>query len=1105
VLFNSNVSLPLLLGQDIHTKILVGCRDYPANSQPSNYLTVGSLWKRSYALDHECNLIQNFALKGCNVCNIKTLFYVGGVFLNLDQLLDELGYAQSQNYRAASEPSQEPLTEHLFRAAKKAGVKGAYLFQTSPPEQEILPPRPAVYVAEAKTRDEAREIHQRLWNLGNAPFMVILLPNEIRVYTGFDFSQKNEKKGLVEEIKNIVDLTFENIRNKLTDFRSDSIDSGRIWETQAKYITPEKRVDTHLLNNLKKLEKYLEGRKLELPIIHALIGKYVYIRYLYDRKILSGEWLAENNINLDFVLSRNATLAGLLHLTEVLENRFNGAIFPLPSNIESILSDEIVALVASTFKGDDPISGQLHLDFDAYDFSYIPVETLSSIYEQFLHSQGAGKNVGAVYTPEPVADYLLCELEESKPLQSGMKILDPCCGSGIFLVLAYRRLIELALAESPNNRLKPTELRRLLESIYGIERNKEACYVAEFSLILTLLNYIDPPDLHRNKQFKFPSLHNTQIFECDFFEDDSDFWKQNNKFDWIVGNPPWIELEQGSTTEEPALAWINKHSEKKPVSNNRVCEAFTWRVVDLLKNDGCVGLLVHAKSLFNNSSEKYRSEFFKKHEFSRITNFSSLRKVLFDGRAKAPAATFIYSRVKGKIVKHPIIHCAPFVINQMSIFPWGNPKQKAGWLLTINDNEVQTVSHQEAEVGESLIWKIAFWGTHRDRKAIQRLRRLFPTTLGKIKKDRSWFLCEGIQLRNRYEVDELTLEAIDEKIRDIPRFNVKALRNYSNRFIVPETALERIPVEEKFVRKRGGKAGLDLLKAPHLVLNSTYALYSDQDFVIPSGQIGLSAPNEDADYLRALSIFRNSSIVQYYLFFTSPQLGVDRGRITLDAFENLPVPLFSDHQISQLAQLHRDFSKRECDSLLNNKDAQNELDNMLENSLDIPKNIGVLAKDFMEVRLSLNEGKSQGIAVNFPSLKVLCDYGKTLRDELDIFTEGSGLRHKIVLSRSRELIVCSVEFIQLDGPNSDNPIDVSTEETQGESSTLFASIREKTKQQFSQWVYVQRSLRIFEDSRVYICKSPRLIDWTRTQALNDSDDIIAEILSANHQLHEVVQ
>lgn len=992
------------------------------------------------------------------------------------------------------------MTEHLFRAAKKAGVQGAYVFQTSPPEQKILPPRPAVYVAEAKTRDEAREIHQRLWNLGNAPFIVILLPNEIRVYTGFDFSLANEKKGLVKEIKKIVDLTFESIRDQLADFSSDSIDSGRIWETQSKYVTPEKRVDTHLLNSLKELEKYLKARGLDLPIIHALIGKYVYIRYLYDREILSEEWLTANNINLDFVLSRNATLVGLLHLTEILENRFNGAIFPLPTDIEATLSNEIVALVASTFKGDDPISGQLHLDFEAYDFSYIPVETLSSIYEQFLHSQGTGKKVGAVYTPEPVADYLLCELEESKPLQSGMKILDPCCGSGIFLVLAYRRLIELALAQSPNNKLKPTELRRILcESLYGIERNKEACYVAEFSLILTLLNYIDPPDLHRNKQFKFPSLHNTQIFECDFFDDESEFWKQNKKFDWIVGNPPWIELEQGFSLEEPALTWINKHSEEKPVSKNRVCEAFTWRVVDLLKDGGgCVGLLVHAKSLFNSSSEKYRSEFFKEHEVSRITNFSSLRKVLFDGRAKAPAATFIYRRAKGNIVKPPILHCAPFVINQMSIFPWGNPKQKAGWLLTINDNEVQTVSHQEAEGGESLIWKIAFWGTHRDRKAIQRLMRLFPTTLDNITDNRNWFLCEGIQLRNKYEVDESTLESVDE-IRGLSRFNVKALRNSRNRFVVPESALERIPVEEEFVRKRGGKAGLSLIKAPHLVLNSTYALYSDQDFVIPSGQIGLSAPNEDADYLRALSVFRNSSIVQYYLFFTSPQLGVDRGRITLEAFEKLPIPLFSHYQISQLAQLHRDLSKRECDALVNNKDVQDELDNMVENSLGIPKNIGVLAKEFMRVRLSLNEGKSQGIAVNLPSLEALFDYGSTLRDELDIFTEGSGLRHKIVLSCSKELVVCLVEFIQ-----SDDPVDVSTEEVQGESSTLFAYIREKTKQRFSQWVYVQRSLRIFEDSRVYICKSPRLIDWTRTQALNDSDDIISEILSAKRRLYTVV-
>jgi len=96
--------------------------------------------------------------------------------------------------------------------------------------------------------------------------------------------------------------------------------------------------------------------------------------------------------------------------------------------------------------------------------------------------------------------------------------------------------------------------------------------------------------------------------------------------------------------------------------------------------------------------------------------------------------------------------------------------------------------------------------------------------------------------------------------------------------------------------------------------------------------------------------------------------------------------------------------------------------------------------------------------------------------------------------------MCSVEFAQ-----SDYAIDIHIEKAQGDSSSLLAYIQEKTKQRFSQWVYVQRSLRIFEDSRVFICKSPRLIDWTRTQALNDADDIIAEILSVRSGLHGVTQ
>jgi type I restriction-modification system DNA methylase subunit len=1004
------------------------------------------------------------------------------------------------------------LTEHLFRAAKKAGVQGAYVFQTSPPEQKILPPRPAVYVAEAKTRDEAREIHQRLWNLGNAPFIVILLPNEIRVYTGFNFSQKNQNKGLVKEIKNIVNLTFENIRDKLTDFRADSIDSGKIWEMQAQYITPEKRVDTSLLNNLEKLEKYLKsrekylkGRELDLPIIHALIGKYVYIRYLYDRKILSEEWLAENNINLDFVLSRNATLAGLLRLTEVLEDRFNGAIFPFPSNIEATLSDEIVSLVASTFKGDDPVSGQLHFDsedFKAYDFSYIPVETLSSIYEQFLHSQGTGKKAGAVYTPEPVADYLLCELEESKPLQSGMRILDPCCGSGIFLVLAYRRLIELALAQSPNNKLKPTELRKILESLYGIERNEEACYVAEFSLILTLLNYIDPPDLHRNKQFKFPSLHNTQIFECDFFNDDSDFWKQNKKFDWIVGNPPWVELKPETVKEELARSWIRENIEKRPATGNRVCEAFSWRVVDLLNSNGYVGLLIHAKSLFNHESERYRKLFFTQHEVSRITNFSNLAYVLFGGRGEAPSATILYRKALLDVDKPEIVHYGPFVVNQVSNRPWKRDKKNPTWTITINSNEILTVDPEDAESGELLVWKLALWGNHRDKKALERIRRLFGTNLENVIQQKEWHLCQGLQMGDGSawtNGDSNNIEYVSD-LEGRKRFNADLMVASQRRFSIPDDALQEIPAEELYVRKRSGKAGLKIASAPHIIISTGYCVYSDEYFVIPHPKVGISADENSADHLRAISVLLNSSILSYYLFFQSSSWGVDRNLVSPKDIKGIPVPAMSADQIFELSSLQRELEHLERNNLSTESSLQDRLDYSIESILKLPEDLTIMARDFAQVRIKLNKGKAVVSATEQPQESDLHAYGLCLRDELDDFTEGSGLRHKIILTYSINIIVCSVEFVFLD-----NPISVSIEKAQGESSSFLARIQEKVKRRFSQWVYVQRDLRIFEESRVYLCKSPRLVDWTRTQALNDSDDIIAEILSARVRVREVVQ
>ncbi|MCP4371272.1 MAG: N-6 DNA methylase [Deltaproteobacteria bacterium] len=1032
--------------------------------------------------------------------------------MNLSDLLANLRYDKSSYYRD-DESLFEPETAHLFRAARKAGVDGIYVFQASShigSDKVILPFRPAVYVAQANTEDEARKIHRSLWNLRYAPFLIILLPNQIRIYTGFDYSESDNRKGVLDEIG----LECSQIRDLLEDLSADAVDTGQIW--QSKYIDkfdPKQRVDTRLLANLSELSKALDkalGQTIKdshqrLEVAHALIGKYIYIRYLQDRNILSEEWLTQNRINLGRVLGRDATVAELQKLVETLEDRFNGYIFPLGIDAEKVLTNEQVQLVASIFKGDEVkptgsgIRQQLHLDFKAYDFQYIPVETLSAIYEQFLRAEEEVKQTGAIYTPENLADYLLSEVNWAKPLKEGMKILDPACGSGIFLVLAYRRLIELERAARPDKKLLPKELKKiLLDSLYGVERKRSACHVTEFSLILTLLHYIDPPELHKNTNFKFPNLHNERIFEGDFFDDNSEFWQLEVKFDWIVGNPPWIKLKPQTKGEELARKWITENQTERPVAGNRVADAFSWRVVDLLQTDGVVGLILPATSLFNLKSKTYRQHFFQRHKVARITNFANLRDVLFDKRATLPATTIIYRQTVEEYKKSYIIHYGPFSINQTSRL-----KNKP-WAITINENEIQTVSSYEAETGETSVWKFALWGTHFDKRAIERIRSLFPDTLKKACIKRGWPFHRDIELRNGEKTSNDKLEHVPE-LRGKKWFHPDSMRQSLHRFSIPQYVLEDIPDKMCYIRKRGGKSGLKVIHAPHIILSpiwNSYIIYSDEDFVLPLKHIGIAASEKDIDDLRALSVYLSSSLVAYYLFFHTHEWGIFRQArwVSITEVGTIPTPNFTLKQTTALARLQKELvetEQREISYPVLAKDLhtrlQARLDEKVFSILDIPKDIATLAREFVNLRLQLDRGR-QAIqqVTRLPHKQELLAYAQELRDELDDFVMGT-VHHRVVVTRSKELIECVVEITQKDIPIPVN--EDSIRDGDQTTSKLLAEIRDSIGQQFSQWVYVQRGLRLFDGPRIFIYKPARLIDWTRTQALNDANDIIGQVHS----------
>src|SRR5438270_7337285 len=108
--------------------------------------------------------------------------------LSADELVKLLGYADSACFRTR-ENQFEPEAVHLFRMAKERKgddfrVKGFYVLTTARENSAptAFAARPAVCIAEAQTAADAKKLHRRVWNLGNVPFLVVRLPDEVRVY-----------------------------------------------------------------------------------------------------------------------------------------------------------------------------------------------------------------------------------------------------------------------------------------------------------------------------------------------------------------------------------------------------------------------------------------------------------------------------------------------------------------------------------------------------------------------------------------------------------------------------------------------------------------------------------------------------------------------------------------------------------------------------------------------------------------------------------------------------------------------------------------------------------------------------------------------------------
>jgi len=1049
--------------------------------------------------------------------------------MTLAELLNRLGYSESENYlrRTQDDFGRAPDYGHVFRkaAAEPCNLQGVYALKG--PNAAI----PAVYVCDVESDSQALDVHRLVWNQGVVPFIIINSPTTVRVYPGFCRGVSGTNSKSIQTVHREFDkASLETITKTLG---ATAVDTGATWRSWGRFILPEHRIDWRLLDSLRRLDIWLQKRGLDRDISHALIGKYVYLHYLRDRQILSPKKFERFGISRDAVFGRGATLDGLAAISYALDEWLNGEVFPLAFTGRGAPQNEHVSRVAATFSGDQPLGDahwQLHLDFKAYDFSYIPIEVLSIVYEQFLHAPDGdgttnrGRQAGAYYTPIPVVNLMLSEVEERLPLKRGMRVFDPACGSGAFLVQAFRRLIEREFPPQ-HGHPSPVELRELVERhFYGLDTDPDACNVARLSLILTLLDYVYPPDLEMDGRPgpnpRLPNLRNN-IFHGNFFDKNGD-WQAvfaRKKADWVVGNPPWKQLKQGNIRkeDEPVLQWMSEEERHRPVGNRQSARAFAWRAADYVNADGEVALFLPAMTLFEKAAKGFRRKFLKLMQVRTLVNFSNLRWVISAGRFTAPAAAFFYRPRPGDngAVDGPdelIRTYSPLVANQEATRPKVAGKRNETWSIVINASEIRDIPLARVSDGAGLPWKVAFWGSECDMKLLRAVRGRFAT-VADMEERGQLRISEGLQLREEGADEDLEAVSLPQNAMTLDISSLKGMRDF---FALPSRSMIPVPANKTCVRKGRGDLPLSVCRPPHVLVSAArnFAVYSDEYCIVPPRQIGIASPRANKDMLKALSVFLSSDFARYFEFLMSTELGVDRDRSTLSALRGIPMPLatMTPRDLKAWAQLHDklaqatrrafktkglwqddDDNDRIAHRSLVSDELIDELNELVYDALALRDRERSLIHDMVRVRLALNDGRLGKAAVGKPNKSFLRAYAVALQTELDAYIyDAVHGKHSIGVIHDEHSGMVRISLAK-NGAGKGKSVAIMTA-----NASEAASLREcraRIRQERSQWVYFDRNLRIYEKDSTYVMKPMQRFHWTPSQARADAMEIVAESMA----------
>jgi len=752
------------------------------------------------------------------------------------------------------------------------------------PDDENRSPLPQVYIYSDTTLllNESRyaEIHRRLWNAGVVPLVFIFTAAEVKVLNC------RREPDIDPDTKRPVLSPFsalENLVKAQQAFVARSIATGTLWEDPAfKTDFALERTAYHkLLVHLKAFrEKLTKGKVVSEAMANRLLVMAILIKYLDDRRDGQGNRVFQKGFFKQFSSSGTDDFPSLfleqgscIKLFDNLGEHFNGGIFELKENEKEELERADLTPVSAFLKGDQEPTGQL-LFWPLYSFQDLPVELISNIYEEFLAKQGAeydkggadtGEAKGVVYTPPMLVDFLLDQSLPLHPKTLEWKILDPACGSGIFLVGAYKRLIHCWRMANGWESPRLGDLQAIMRnSIFGCDKEAEAVLVAAFSLCVALCDHLDPVVIW--KELKFDDLRIRNLQARDYFEivDSGEF---DNYFDLVIGNPPFCSVTSGAARRVDA--GMVKHRPSLP--DKQLALLFFEQSFRLCREAGRICLIQPAGPLlYNGEAQSFRDYLFNKFRPDCIFDFTALEGALFS-KAKVASAAILASNSPASTDK--VLH--------ITFRRTRSIKEKL--LFELDPYDFHWIAHDS--ISRNLYaWKANLLGGGRLHRMLERLITDFPTLGEYLKQKRAnegWQFGEGYSIGcgrklnaapNAKELMELS-PAVRKELFKLKR-TPHVAPWITDKLNVPPAALTQKGIDRSKVAPckalffEEPRTGIrSIFRPPHVLIREVIdglaipALLSSEESVFSKQIIGVHASPEDKDKLRDLAHRLNDSRV----------------------------------------------------------------------------------------------------------------------------------------------------------------------------------------------------------------------------------------------------